>query len=106
MFFGDYEPMLEGQTIADPKNDYRSAQKYGFFRISDQAFYQPNRCYLPRSVIRSAEVSMGSAHVTGCCAGGVYVPRLVIHTDTKKFPILCDNAKLAESIADALNGKN
>lgn len=105
LLFDNYTPMLEGHTLADPKSDYRTAEKFGFFRISGQAFYAPDKRYILRSDILSAEASWGAAHVTGCCAGGVPTPRLVIVTPEKKFPFLCDKEAMTQKMADMLNGK-
>lgn len=103
MLFETHSPMIPGQTIDNPKADYRTAEKFGFFRISDTAFYQPNGSYLPRHLIENAVIGWGSAHVTGCCAGGIPVPRLVITAGEKKFQFLCDSEKIAAKMANKLN---
>lgn len=105
MLFGKLTPTIDGQTLADPKADYRTAQKIGSFRVSEAALYQPNGTYLLRSSIAGAESGMGKTHVTGCCAGGVPVPRVLITTiDGKKLQLLCDSKAISQRLADALNG--
>lgn len=102
MLFGKPEPMVPGQILADPKEDYRSAQKIGPFRVSQQALYLPNGTYLLRSAILEITNDWGCAHVTGCCAGGIPVPRVVITTAEKKIPFLCDKEAIAKRLVEAL----
>lgn len=105
MFFSKFEPLIEGQTLPDPKADYSTAEKVGPYRISQLAFYLPDKRYLLRSSILEAEKGTGYAHVTGCCAGGIPVPRIVISTEKQKFPFLCDHEKDAIRLTQELNRK-
>lgn len=102
MFLGRLEALLPDRTLADPKAVRASAEKIGPFRIAEEAVFMPNGTYLLRSDIQEVSWSMAAAHVTGCCAGGVPVPRVVFVTASKKFPILCDSKAVAEQITAAL----
>lgn len=97
------QPIIPGQSLPDVKADYRSAKKIGYFRVSDLAVYPPDGTFLLRSSILDIVRNWGSAHVTGCCAGGVPVPRLVITTESKKIPLLCGNEATADALAAELN---
>ena len=96
------KPMLPGRTLDHVKEDYQSADKIGPCRVSGAAFYGPDGSYLLLQDITDAVSGMGSAHVTGCCAGSVPVPRVVITAGGKKFPILCSNAESAARLAQKL----
>lgn len=103
MLFDRYTPMIEGRTVADAKTDRRSAVKYGACRLSQEALYLPDGSYLLRSDITDAESRMGAAHVAGCCAGGVPVPRVIV-TDVngRKHQMLLDTQSTAERLVKAL----
>lgn len=101
LFFRPY-PMIKGHTLSDTKADLASAEKIGPYRVGRQALYGPDGGYLLLADITEAIRGTGSAHVTGCCAGGVPVPRVVAVTAEKKFPLLFDNDKNADRLAEVL----
>lgn len=105
LLFSRLFPMIKGHTLPDARADYAQAQKIGFYRLSDHALYCPDGGYLLRRDITQAIRGTGSAHVTGCCAGGVPVPRVVAVTAEKKFPLLFDTEKAAIRLEEALNGE-
>lgn len=104
LFFKPYS-LLDGQTLADAKQDYASAEKVGPFRLSAKAFYQQDGGYVLREAIQNAVSGWGATHVTGCCAGGIPVPRVVITTAQKKIPVFCEHESTAQKLAALLNGE-
>jgi len=102
MLFDRYLPAVEGRTLPDPKADHRTAVKYGPLRITDVAVYLPDKRYILLEDITGARADLGCAHVTGCCAGGVPVPRVVIAADKAKFPVLCDKEETTAAIVKRL----
>lgn len=105
MLLGKPIPMIQGQTLADYKDDYRTAEKIGHFRVSPKAVYTPDGHFILRSSIVEAVSGWGSAHVTGCCAGGIPTPRILFVTPDQKIPVLCDKEATSLKLAEVLNAK-
>ena len=63
------------------------------YKISANAIYKPDKTYLPVKAVVSVVHDRTAVHVSGCCAGGVPVERLVFSTDGGKYPFIFDNNK-------------
>ncbi|MBQ0000724.1 MAG: hypothetical protein KBT01_04195, partial [Clostridiales bacterium] len=88
MFGRKWRSLEEGTGIADPQQDYRTAKRIGQFKLSENAIYKPDGTYLPLNIIKEITHDRTAVHVSGCCAGGVMVERLIFHTAAGKYPFL------------------
>jgi hypothetical protein len=98
MLFGSWKSLVPEQTLPDPKADYKLARRAGQYKVSAKAIYQPDGTYLPFAAITDLRRDKSSVHVTGCCAGGVFVERIVATTAGGKFPFLFDSVKSAQRV--------
>lgn len=101
LFQKKFVSLTPSVVLEDPSADYKTAKRLGQYRLSSLALYQPSGNYLPIAAITHAEIGTGATHVTGCCAGGVPVPRVLVNTADRKFQFLCDTPKMAQTMLEA-----
>lgn len=77
--------------ISDAKEDRKTAKRVGQYKISFKAIYKADNTYLPLEAIRKVTHDRTSVHVSGCCAGGVWVERLIFDTASGRFPFIFEN---------------
>lgn len=99
MLFGTWKSMVPGVELPDVKEDYRTARRAGQYKASERALYRADNTYLPYSAITEIRRDKSSVHVTGCCAGGVFVERIVVTTAAGKTAFLFDSVKTADLVA-------
>lgn len=97
--FGTWKSLVPGVELPDVKEDYRTAARVGQYKASGRALYRPDNTYLPFSAVTEVRRDKGSVHVTGCCAGGVFVERLVVTTGAGRTAFLFDSVKTADRAA-------
>ena len=100
MFFMKLQSLVPQNVICDAKGDYKSAKRIGQYKVSANAIYRPDGCYVPFEAVKDYVQDKSSVHVTGCCAGGVFVDRIILITDEGKFPFIFDSKKEADKVAE------
>jgi len=98
MFGKKLNSLVPGVRLEDPKADYKSARFSGQYRLSDRAIYRPDGSYLPFSAVKDTLHDQTTVHVSGCCAGGVPVERIVFITENAKIPLIFDSKKQVEAV--------
>ncbi|MCR5175129.1 MAG: hypothetical protein K6C09_10955 [Oscillospiraceae bacterium] len=102
-----YRSLCKGTRVENPREDCRSAARFGTFRIGSQAVYFPafpaGGQYLAYPDLTKILLKPSSLHPKGCCGGGipVFVLRLEYGENEGKNLVL-DNARQAERVAEAL----
>lgn len=94
-----WKSMVPGAELPDPGADYRQASRAGQYKVSALTLYQGGGSYLPFSAVTEVLRDKGSVHVTGCCAGGVLVERVVVATPAGKRAFLFDTVRTADRVA-------
>lgn len=79
--------------IPDVKADYKSAKRVGQYKISQNAIYKPDGEYVPICSVTERRIDKSSVHVSGCCAGGVLVERLVLSVGEDRYQFVFDTKK-------------
>lgn len=97
MFETRWKSAIEGKEVDDPKADHKTAKRTGRYKFSEQAVYLTDERYIPYETITEVTRDKASVHVSGCCAGGVMVDRLLLTlTNGKKEPLLFDSGREVE----------
>ena len=102
MFGRKYVPLEEGSVIEDAAADVKSAKRVGQYKLSKNAIYKADGTYLATSVVTDITHDKTSVHVSGCCAGGVPVERLIFDTEKGRYPFLFDTTKDVEKVMNIL----
>lgn len=98
MFGKKFQSLAAGFALEDPKGDYKTSRRSGQYRVSSQAIYQPGGSYIPFAAVKACIHDQTSVHVSGCCAGGVPVERIVFITENEKIPMIFDTKKQVEAV--------
>lgn len=98
MFGKEWKSLVEGVEVPNTKADYKAAKRLGQYRVSDLAIYKADGTYIPMESITDYVHDMTAVHVSGCCAGGVPVDRVVFSTESRKIPLIFDNQKQVDAI--------
>lgn len=98
MFGKKFLSLVKGFSLEDPGADYKLSKRSGQYRLSSRAIYQPGGSYVPFAAVRECIHDQTHVHVSGCCAGGVPVERIVFITDNEKIPMIFDTKKQVESV--------
>ena len=102
-----YRSISGGTRVERPREDCRSAARFGTFRIGSRAVYFPafpaGGQYLAYADITKMMLKPSSLHPKGCCGGGVpiFVLRLEYGQGQGKNLVL-DNEKQAGRAAEEL----
>ena len=99
LFKKNFTTLVEGAPVDDAESDFKEAKTIGKYRFGKKAVYRPDYSYVPYSEITAVVKDKGSVHVTGCCAGGVPIDRLVITAGGKPFVFEMDSPKAQEKAA-------
>lgn len=102
MFGKKYVSLVDSITLENPAADYKLSKRVGQYHVSEKALYKPDGAYLPFAAVKEYVQDRTSVHVSGCCAGGVMVDRLLFVTDQGKFPFLFDHQKEVEKVLAVL----
>lgn len=105
MFKKKLIPMEDGTTLENVEADYKTAKRVGQFKVSANAIYKPDGTYLPFAAVTETTHDKTSVHVSGCCAGGVPVDRIILDTEKGRFPFIFDTAKDVQKILDVIEGR-
>lgn len=73
MFGKKFNSLIQGTNVENPDIDYKSSKRLGQYRVS------------------------------GCCAGGVPVERVIFIAENVKVPLIFDSKKQVEIVLDKLN---
>lgn len=103
MFGKKYVPVDGASEIPSPEVDVKSAKRVGQYKISEMAIYKPDGTYLPLSEIEELTHDRTSVHVSGCCAGGVPVERIIFDTANGRYPFIFDTVKDVENVISIAN---
>lgn len=103
MFRKKLVPLEEGAILENVDSDYKTAKRIGQFKISENAIYKPDNTYLPFSAVTEYTHDKTSVHVSGCCAGGVPVDRLILDTLNGRYPFIFDKAKDVQKVVEKIN---
>ena len=103
MFLMKLQSLVPRQEISNAKEDYKSAKRVGQYKVSTKAIYRPDGGYVPFAAVKDYVLDKSSVHVTGCCAGGGPVERIILITDEGKFPFLFDSQKAVGKIVELMN---
>lgn len=93
MFEKKFTCVEEAFAIENINDDYKHAKRVGQYKVSERAIYRPDNTYLPVSAVVKLSHDKTSVHVSGCCAGGVPVERLVFTTDNNIYQYIFDTTK-------------
>ena len=96
-----------GTELENPKAEYKNASHVGRYKLSDKVWFMPDNSYVCISDVTSFVQDKGSVHVTGCCAGGVMVDRIILSAGSMKFVFLFDTKKEVEKalgLLEKING--
>lgn len=102
MFWMKLQSLVPGQEISDAREDYKSAKRVGQYKVSTKAIYQPDGGYVPFAAVKDYVLDKSSVHVTGCCAGGVPVERMILVTDEGKLPFIFDSKKAVDKAVELM----
>ena len=102
MFKKNLKSLVEA-AIDDIHGDYKEAKRVGQFKVSSKAIYKPDGTYLPFSAVTDYVHDQTSVHVSGCCAGGVWVERIIFDVDDNRFPFIFDTVKDVQKVLDLAN---
>ena len=97
--------MIEGKTIADVKEDFRSAKRVEQYRISGKALYFPEGIrwrYLPLTEIRKAEESFRVISAGHCVPVREKRPELDLTTDTGTVHLQLEKEESMQAILDVM----
>lgn len=100
MFDSKLKSLIDGAEIENAKMDKKSAKRIGQYKVSDKAIYKADGTYLPFEKITEYTHDKTSVHVSGCCAGGVPVERLILDTKEQRFPFIFDTLKDVEKVIE------
>lgn len=103
MFKKNLTSLVEGVEITDATEDIKQGKTVGKYKVTPNGIYRPDNKYLPKSAITEVIQDKGSVHVTGCCAGGVPVDRLVIKTVADPFIFIFDSTKQVSKVREILS---
>lgn len=105
MFGKKLNSLVQGVTLEHPEADYKKAKIVGQYRLSDAAIYKADGGYVPFSAVKECIQDQTSVHVTGCCAGGVPVERIIFVTENEKVPLIFDTKKQVEKVLQVVNSE-
>ncbi len=97
--------MIEGKSIADVKEDFRSAKRVEQYRIGRKALYLPEGLkwkYLPLTEIRQADESFRVVNAGHCVAVREKRPELDLETEGGKIHLQLEKPESMRAILDAL----
>ena len=103
MFGKKYESLVAGVTIEDYNDDLKNGKRLGQYRLGAKAIYKPDYTYVPLEAVTGSVQDKTAVHVSGCCAGGVPVDRVVLETNDGKFQFIFDKKKDAEILVAAVS---
>lgn len=98
MFGKKFYSLVSGAALEDPKADYKLSRFSGQYRLSSRAIYRSDGGYVPFAAVKECVHDRASVHVSGCCAGGVSVERIVFITENEKIPLLFDTKKQVTTV--------
>jgi len=98
MFGKKLESLETEYILEDVALDIKTAKRIGQYKISSNAIYKPDGTYLPVAAITGVTADKTSVHVSGCCAGGVPVERLIFDTAQGRYPFIFDTKKDVEKV--------
>ncbi len=96
LFQTELKSVIDSIVIENAKADKKKAKRIGQYKFSENAIYKEDGTYLPIKAITGYTQDRTSVHVSGCCAGGVWVERLIFDTEDKRFPYIFDTLKDVE----------
>ena len=98
LFTKKFKSLVENIEVEDQDSDFKSSKHIGQYRVSDKAIYKADGTYLPFSAVTGIVHDKTAVHVSGCCAGGVPVDRLMFTCGDVKFPFIFDGFKDIEKM--------
>lgn len=93
LFQTKLKSVIDTVTIENAKEDKKKAKRIGQYKFTKNAIYKEDGTYLPINAITGYTQDRTSVHVSGCCAGGVWVERIIFDTDSGRFPYIFDTLK-------------
>jgi len=105
MFGRKYISMTEGYKLENPAAEYKTATRAGQYKVSEKGIFRADGKYLPFAAVTDVICDKTSVHVSGCCAGGVPVERIVFVTAEGKFPFIFDTKKDQSKVLDRMENK-
>jgi len=96
----------EKHYLDNAEADYKNAKRIGQFKVSENAIYKPDGTYLPLSLVSGITQDKTSVHVSGCCAGGVPVERLIFDTEDGRYPFIFDSKKDVDKVLKIIGERN
>lgn len=105
MFGRKFKSMLDGIQLDNATEDYKITKRIGQYHVSQNAIYKADGYYLPFCAVTDKIVDKTTVHVSGCCAGGVFVDRIIFVTEEKKFPFIFDDEKSVQRVLELYQTK-
>ena len=93
MFGSKLESLVANVIVEDAVADKKTAKRIGQYKFSNKAIYKADGTYLPLASVTGYTCDKSSVHVTGCCAGGVPVERIIFDTTDGRHQFLFDTKK-------------
>lgn len=93
LFTKKFKSLVENAEVENQDSDFKSSRHIGQYRVSGKAIYKADGTYLPFSAVTEIVHDKTAVHVSGCCAGGVPVDRLMFICGNVKFPFIFDGFK-------------
>ena len=98
-----WRSVLPGREISDPREDVKTAERFGAFRVSDRAVYLPGREYLPMAALRRVRLYSSRLNTSGCCGLGIPVWYVLLYHDGETpVKLLAETREQAERVLDRL----
>lgn len=102
LFEKKFNSLVPEVSLEYPNDDYKKSKHLGQYRLSEAAIYKADGSYIPFEAVKDCIHDQTSVHVSGCCAGGVPVERIVFITDSVKIPLIFDSSKQVENVLNKL----
>ena len=93
-----FASLVSGADLENAEGEYKQSKRLGQYRICDKAIFKADGTYVPFATVKECIQDQTSVHVSGCCAGGVPVERIVFVTENESIPLIFDNKKQVETV--------
>jgi len=74
-----WKTLAAGHDLPDAREDAKTAQSFGSFRISEKAVYLNGRDYLPLDAVRRIRLYRSQMNTHGCCGLGLPVWYVLVY---------------------------
>lgn len=102
MFGRKYVSLDAKSSLENVASDIKNSKRVGQYKISENGIYKPDGTYLCVSAITEITHDKTSVHVSGCCAGGVPVERLIFDTEDGRYPFIFDTVKDVDKVLNII----